>query len=482
MKIFFLNPPYVKDFCRSARWAAKSRGRVQRHPDYMLISAGLLEQNNHEVDFIDGAALNYSREEINKRIINFAPDLIVIHTTTPTIYNDLEYAFDAKKVNSNIITVAVGTHVSALPKETFELSISKFSNSLDIICIGEYDFQLLEIANNFKQLNTIKGIVTYKNGFLSYIKRDNEEDINKLPEPAWHFIKPEDYPDAGKRFPFLTLIHARGCVGNCSFCCYRSVMNRGKIRYRAPELVIEEILHDLELFPQIKEIMFETDTFATNSEYTENLCQLLIKNKIKEKISWSCNMRVDTDLSLLPIMKEAGCRMLMTGFEFGTQKALDAVGKGTTLEQAKNFANTANKLGFIIHGCFMIGAPGETFDSARATIDFAKSLPCDTVQFSGLCPYPGTRLYDWAKKNKYLIPNDWTEWVNKDYEQCTLLTYPDFTSRDINTYIDKGLKEFYLRPKQIYKMLKNIGSISDLKRKLFGFFSFIDYFNKKNAK
>ena len=478
MKIFILNPPYVKDFCRSARWAAKSRGRVQRHPDFLLILAGLLIKHGHEVKFTDGPTQNFIRENIIKQVKDFKPDMVVIHTTTPSIYNDLEYAQNTKEISENIITIAVGPHVSAVPENTFEISKTKFNNSLDAIAIGEYDFPIAELADNPTNINNISGIATIINEKLNY-KKASPCDVNLLPEPAWQLINPNDYHDAGKRFPFLTLINARGCVGNCSFCCYHNVISPGKIRQRNIDLVIAEMEHDLALFPNIKEIMFETDTFATNYEYTENLCKSILKSGLNKKISWSCNLRVDTNLDLLPLMKEAGCRMLMTGFEFGTQEALNSVRKGTTLIQAKKYAETANKLGFILHGCFMIGAPNETVESAKETIRFAKCLPCDTVQFSGLCPYPGTPLYDWAVKNDYLTAKDWTEWLNKDYEQCTLLSYPQFSSKAIDYYIDRGLKSFYLRPQQILRMLLNIRSLSDIQRKFFGLKSFLDYFKGK---
>lgn len=478
MKIFILNPPFVKDFCRSARWAAKSRGRVQRHPDFLLILAGLLLQRGHEVKFIDGCAKGLNREQIKLLITDYRPDMAVIHTTTPSIYNDLEYVQNVKEIYDNSITVAVGTHVSAVPEDTFHISKTRFNSSLDAIAIGEYDFPIAELADNPQNISNINGIATMLEGKFSFIQAPLL-DINLLPEPTWKFIQPEDYHDAGKRFPFLTIINSRGCIGNCTFCCYRNVISPGKLRQREPESVVAEMEHDFSLFPQIQEIMFETDTFAADPIYTEKLCKLIIKSGINKKISWSCNLRVDTKLELLTLMKEAGCRMLMTGFEFGTQEALNSVKKGTTLIQAKNFAETAAKLGFIIHGCFMIGAPGETVESAKETIGFAKNLPLDTVQFSGLCPYPGTPLYDWAVKNNYLIAKDWTEWLNKDFEQCTLLNYPNFSSKAIDYYIDKGLKSFYLRPQQILRMILNIRSFSDIQRKLFGFKNFLDYFKGK---
>ena len=93
----------------------------------------------------------------------------------------------------------------------------------------------------------------------------------------------------------------------------------------------------------------------------------------------------------------------------------------------------------------MIGAPEETKGEALQTIEFAKSLPLDTIQISGICTYPGTEMYNWAKKTGYLVPNDWRDWVSEDCEQVTLLNYPQLSKKEIDSLIDKGLKEFYNR-------------------------------------
>ncbi len=478
MKIFVLNPPFVKDFCRSARWAARSRGRVQRHPDALLTLVAHLQQNDHEVGFLDGPVSKLDRQGIKELIKRFSPQIFIFHTTTPSIYNDLEYARDIKCIFPECLTVALGAHVTALSEETFGLSASRYENSLDAIAVGEFEFSLAELANSPERLAEIPGIASVQNHQFHFQKRKNGS-LDQLPFPAWQMIKPENYRDGGKRFPFLTLINARGCIGNCIFCRDHSSIGAGALRQRSPELVIEEMEYDLKLFPQIQEIMFETDSFTAVREYTENLCRLMIKKGLHKKIPWSCNTRVDMDLELLPIMKEAGCRMLMTGFEFGTQQALDSVKKGVSIEQSIKFAHAANRLGFTIHGCFMIGAPGETEESARKTIEFAKSLPCDTVQFSGLCPYPGTELYEWAKINGFLIPRDWTEWVDENHEQCTLLSYPQLSRERIDYYIDRGLKEFFLRPRQMAKMIFNIRSFADIRRKLYGLKSFLNYFGNK---
>jgi radical SAM superfamily enzyme YgiQ (UPF0313 family) len=191
-------------------------------------------------------------------------------------------------------------------------------------------------------------------------------------------------------------------------------------------------------------------------------------------------MRINTDLEILPLMKEAGCRMLMVGYEFGTDEALRAVRKGgVNVAMGRKFSQRAHELGFTLHGCFMIGAPGETKASAQATIDYAKSMPLDTMQITGIATYPGTHLYTWAKENGHLLAKDWKDWLTAEGEQKTLLSYPQLTNKEIDAFIDLGLKEFYLRPKQMWRMLISIRSMGDFLRKIYGLGAFIDYFWKK---
>ena len=172
--------------------------------------------------------------------------------------------------------------------------------------------------------------------------------------------------------------------------------------------------------------------------------------------------------------------MLMTGFEFGTDENLRVVRKGgVSIDMARAYAKEAHRLGFTVHGCFMFGAPGETKDSARQTIEFAKSMPLDTIQFTGIACYPGTSLYQWAKENNYLLARDWKDWLTECGEQRTLLSYPQFSHKDIDEYIDIGLKEFYLRPKQIWRMFIAIHSMGDFLRKLYGLKAFVHYFTQK---
>jgi anaerobic magnesium-protoporphyrin IX monomethyl ester cyclase len=473
--VFVLNPPVTRDFCRSARWAARSRGRVQRHPDWLLTAVAVLEKSGFSVDFLDGPVLNLERQEVLLALKKNRPGFLVLHTTTPSIDSDLDYASLAKKLISDCKTVAVGPHLTAEPEDT----LHRAKGSLDVVVRGEYDYtlrELVELAGSGWSTSKLAGILG-----ISYLDGEGQAvhtparpylDVNELPFPAWHHIDPRWYRDAGKRFPFITLISGRGCFGRCTFCRDVPLMEGRKLRMRHPELVVDEIEYDFSLFPYLKEVMFETDTFTGLPSHVEGVCKEILKRNLK--ITWSCNCRTDADLELLPLMKRAGCRMLMVGFEFGTQEALDAVRKGTTLEQSVRLAKEAQRLGFTVHGCFMFGAPGETLESALRTIAFAKSLPMDTVQFSGICAYPGSEIYSEAKEKGFLVPGNWREWVDDNWEQVTVLSYPELTKEEIDQLIDQGLKEFYLRPQQILQMAKAIRTVDDLRRKLYGFRMFID--------
>lgn len=474
MRIAILNPSFGEDFVRVARWAAKSRGRVQRHPEYLLTAAQILLDQGHDVTFIEAAARNFSPETSYTFVQDFRPELLIIHATTPSIYNDIEQAGEVRR-RTGCQVAFLGQHVTAEPENTFELA----KDAVDYLVLREYDYTLRDLANGTDPAK-IPGLAWRHHGSVTINPPREPLDVDELPFPAWKLIKPEWYPDAGKKFPFLTLMTGRGCNNACTFCRDPQLMYGYRLRFRSAKKVVDEMEFDLQVHPQIREIMFETDTFAANPDHVRNVCHEIIRRDLHKKICWSCNMRIDTDLDNLPLMRRANCRMLMTGFEFGYDAGFRAVRKGgVSVEMARRFATRAHELGFVIHGCFMIGAPGETRESARQTIALAKSLPLDTIQLTGVAAYPGTTIYQWAKTNGYLLARDWREWLTAEKEQRTLLSYPQLSHQEIDALIDQGLKEFYLRPGQILKMLFSIRSLGDLLRKMHGLKAFAGYFFQK---
>jgi len=480
MKILFLNPSYGKGFCKTARWFARSRARELRHPDYICTAIAVLENDGHVCKFIDGSARDISFEETRAIFRDFRPGMAVINTTTPSIDSDIEYARMCKEeAGAEVITVMIGPHVSAEPEDT----LKRARPFLDVIARREYDFTLKELAQN-NSFHGLSGISYFENGDIAHNPdRPFIKDLDRLPFPAWHHIDPDNYYSPAKRNPFITLITGRGCDGRCTFCLFPQVMYGREYRPRSPENVLDEIEYDIVLFPKLKEIMFEDDTL-TLLKYQgrlEKICKGILDRGIK--ISWSCNARPEIqDIALLRLMKKAGCRMMCVGFESGDDDILANLKKGITTDRMKNFAVLCRKTGISVHGCFVIGAPGETHDTVSRTIKFAAQLPIDTVQFSGLCAYPGTEFYDWCKVNNYIVPRRWNEWVDKNKEQRAIIGYPYLSCSSMNKAVDRALYSFYLRPGYILKKIFFPGSIYDVWPKIKGVFNFMEYLIKSRFK
>jgi len=215
MRVAILNPSFGDDFVRVARWSAKSRGRVQRHPEYLLIAAQILIDAGHDVTFVEAAAQNFTPEQSYDIVTAFKPDLLVIHATTPSIYNDIEQAKVIKELTKCRVAF-VGQHVTAEPDNTFEIG----AGVVDYVLKGEYDYQLRDLAAG-SEPGQIGGMIWWNASEKKVIHNPAGPTVNvhELPFPAWQLIKPEWYPDGGKKFPFLPLITGRGCNNDCTFCC-----------------------------------------------------------------------------------------------------------------------------------------------------------------------------------------------------------------------------------------------------------------------
>ena len=478
MKVLLLNEPFVKDFCRTQRWAARTRGRVLRAPDWLAYATAVLEREKIDAKLYDLVAEDKSKEDIALLVKKELPDFVVLDSTTPSIYSDIECAKIVKD-HSSAKVIMVGPHVSALPEET----LGHAHGLVDVVCIGEYDYTVRDIVKNYQQLSTVQGIAYYENG--NVIKTGPRlliDNLDELPFPAWHHLNLLTYFDGGKLHPYIDVISGRGCPNRCSFCLWPQVMHGLKYRLRTPANVVDELEYDIKLCPQVLhgEFFFEDDTFTVNKERAMQICEEILRRNLK--ITFSVNARVDTaDKEMFTIMKRAGCRELLVGFESGVQEILNNVHKNIRLEQSRRFMDLARQTKLQVHGCFVIGLPGETEETAQKTVDFALSLGCDTIQFSGAVPFPGTSFFELAEKEKWLKSKDWSKWLG-DGEQKGIVAYPGISEEKINYYVDQGLNKFYFRPLYMIKFLFDTHSFSDLYRKLRGAYNFISYtFQKRRS-
>ena len=220
-----------------------------------------------------------------------------------------------------------------------------------------------------------------------------------------------------------------------------------------------EVRYALEAFPQMKEIFFDDDTFNYRKERTIELCK-----KLKPlNFTWSCTSRVTTDYDTLKAMKEAGCRLLIVGYESGDPQILKNIKKGATIDMAERFTANCKKLGLVVHGDFIIGLPGETRESIRKTIDFAKKLDNETIQVSIAHPYPGTEFYDYAKKNNLITIDSMTDETG---HQLPNIIYPGLDRGELVDWVERFYGEYYFRPRVIWRMVRKAIFNGDERRRL----------------
>jgi len=256
---------------------------------------------------------------------------------------------------------------------------------------------------------------------------------------------------ASLRHPQITILTARGCPFNCSFC---NIPFKASYHARSPENVVEEFQYVQNELPEAKEIMIEDDTFPVNKQRTITICNLLIEKEIK--LTWSCNARVDMDYETLKTMKAAGCRLLCVGFESPVQKVLDTVHKKTTAEIQLKFMENCRKVGLLVNGCFILGMPGDTKETIKETIEFAKKLNPDTAQFYSAYAYPGTEMWEWAKKNGYLTSEDYSKLLTEEGYHQGNINLPELKAEEADRMCRQALREFYLRKDYLLPKLKQI--------------------------
>ena len=274
---------------------------------------------------------------------------------------------------------------------------------LDFVCRREFDFSVVEYANG-KPLDEILGISYRKDGRSCTIRIVRRWKIWTRCRGSQICTRDMDVTKYNVPFllhPYVSLYSTRGCPAQCTFCLWPQTLSGHAWRKRSTDDVAAEMAHAKELFPHVKEYFFDDDTFNIQKVRTIELCE-----KLKPlKLTWSCTSRVTTDRETLKAMREAGCRLLIVGYESGDPQILKNIKKGATVERARDFTRDCHDLGLTIHGDFILGLPGETKESIRNTIKFAKSLDMETIQVSIAHAYPGTEFYDYAKNNGFIINN-----------------------------------------------------------------------------
>ena len=368
-----------------------------------------LKKNNVEVDLYDDG-LQYNNEKLERKIKDSNADLIGITMFSYCYQSGYDIINLIKNITRTPLVVG-GAHVSSTKNQILEETEADFAIKHE----GEKTLlELLEyVSKNIKSYENIDGLIWKRDGEIienNDRKFLTSEELDGLPFPDYEAFDLGEYLCYQTRT--LPIITSRGCPYQCNYCSVKLSMGRG-FRYRSAENVFNELRYWYEKGWSRFEI--NDDCFTMNMKRANEICDNIIKSGIKIKFSLYNGIRVDRiDRVLLSKMKKAGCIFLSFGCESGNNDILKKIKKGITTHQVIQASKWAYSLGISHSVNFIIGHTGETFETALDSINLAKKLPCNFVNFYNLIPYPNTAAFEWAKENgKFLVnENDYLKLVS----------------------------------------------------------------------
>lgn len=442
MDILFLNLPYEFMISRASRWPEKTKSGTLYYPYWISYCVGVCEQQGFDCKLVDCITREFTIEDTLNEVKKSNPKYIMCEITTPTASYDYKTLKAIKDAFPDVKLIVGGTHATILPQEVLEKC-----PSVDFVVRQEYDFTvptLVNALNNGESLEDINGISYKKDNEIVHNPDCELTDLDKLPfvsKVYQKYLNVNDYSYALAQNPMIQIVASRGCPNQCNFCSYPSTMGGRLYRTRSVKDLADEFEYIINEMPEIKEIFIEDDTFTVNQERVVEFCDELIKRNLKA--IWSCNTRVDLKRDVMKKMHDAGCRLLVVGYESGNQHVLDETKKGITLTQSREFAKNAHDLGLKVFGCFMIGLKGDNLDTINDTYEFAKEIHPDMCFFQQAVPFPGTEFYEWVKSEGYLTTEDYSNWLNDDgYLNC-LVNYPYASPKDIEKLRDDMMSKYY---------------------------------------
>jgi anaerobic magnesium-protoporphyrin IX monomethyl ester cyclase len=446
-------------------------------PQVSLAQMAALLHPTYKVKIVDANAERMGWEEFRKLLDKYQPRYYLTQVTAPTLENDMYGCFLAHARGAK--TIAFGTHVTPIPKETL-----RPYPSLDFILVGEPDLSIRDLLDHLEgkidqrpddiqnlfadhdplykpalnedgsvDMGGIRGLA-WRNGeeIVVNLPRLFIKDLNDLPIPMHELLPLQKYRMPLIKGAFTFIVTSRGCPAGCTYCI-KHVSYQFTARLRSPKLIMEE-LWQLKKHG-INNIHMYADLFTVNRDQVMELCQRMIDEKIN--IRWTCNSRVDyVDEEMLNSMAQAGCWLISWGIESGNEQILKHAHKGAYPDKAERSLHWAKKAGIKNWGYFIIGLPGETEETIRQTIDFSKKLPLDIALFHVAAPYPGTPFFFEVVENGWFRPG--TRWEQVDMDRETVLDYPNLPAERLLYWQKRAFREWAFRPGPIFTYLKMLVS------------------------
>ncbi|VAX23706.1 hypothetical protein MNBD_NITROSPINAE02-1763 [hydrothermal vent metagenome] len=423
-------------------------------PFYLAYSAALLKRDIKEIEVtgVDGVVNDYTSGELFSELVKIGigkEDILIVEVTLITLKDDLAF-LEKVKEEFKCVIILCGVYASI-----FRDAVLKDNSFIDYAIYGEYELSLKLLVQRLVEgradsLNNIEGLITRGDdgGVKSHSQMAKITDLAELPFPDRNIFPPALYADFSFHSPCVAITATRGCPAGCIYCVERhAIYNSPRYRMRPYKDVVDEMEHCIEKYGA-KQFYFDDMSFVVNKKYVKNICNEILKRKMN--IPWTCMgdaMFVDYDT--LEVMAKAGCIGMKFGVESADEKILERIGKPLNLDKARQVVKWCQRLGIFTHATFCLGLPGETETTIRKTVRFIKTLKADTAQVSKAVPYPGTPMYEWAKKEGYIVTDDLESY---DGSLKSVLSYPQLTGDKIDQWY--GLISKKLARNKIYAYLK----------------------------
>lgn len=465
----FLNPPSWQGFNGGAGSRYQTRREVRSfwYPTWLAQPAALVDGSR----LVDAPADDLSVEDVLKIARDY--EAVIIHTSFSTLKGDGLLAEALKNQRPDTQIGLVSAQAAVLPEETLSIS-----DTVDWVGHKEFDYTCLEVALG-KPLPGIAGLSWRREGKIVYNpSRPLIHDFDALPSVMDVYRRDltiSNYAIGYLKHPSISHYTGRGCPAQCTFCLWPQTVGGHSYRAKTPAAVGREMAHAKALFPEVKEFFFDDDTFTAHAPRAREIA----REMGRLGITWSCNARANVNYETLKTLRDNGLRLLLVGYESGDQRILDNIKKGVSVEQARKFTKDCHELGITIHGTFILGLPGESRDTIRHTMEYARQLDLFSIQVSLAAPYPGTELYRQALTNDWIQPG---ALVNENGLQMAAFEYANLSREEIFSSVEKFYKSYYFRWRPISRIVKTMLQNREvMKRRLREGAEFFRFFQLREA-
>ncbi len=408
MRVLFLEPP--KDY-----WFVM--GEYLPPPYGILQLAAFLKSKNKdaEIEVLDCQAEHLSWRGLEKRIASFEPDVVASSAlATCNTYVTVRALETAKKVDPDILTVAGGQHFTVMAHESL-----KAYPEIDVIVRGEGELTLVELVKRLSEKKSASGIrgmsSRHRGKILHSPPRPLIENLDDLPFPGYHFVEDivHEYhftAIAGSKTRYALVEGSRGCPHRCTFCTQWRHWD-GKWRVKSPKRIAEEMEFCYQKYGS-RFIWLTDDNFGLGKCASE-LADEIIRRGINDDMMWFVQVRCDDvvkNRSLLPKIRKSGLRWALLGVESHSPSTLETFNKNINPDEARKAVRLLKENDIFAHTMFMIGERKDSSESIARLREFVNDLDPDLAIFAILTPFPGTEIFEEAKRNGWIEDWNWSSY------------------------------------------------------------------------